>query len=102
MDNTKHYEMMCLLRPDYEDDEYDEKQERLEDVLNNEGANVENVEDWGNRKLAYEIDDFSQGRYMMFNFSSNAENIEQLIERSNVEEGLLRYQVVETDEKDVE
>lgn len=102
MDNNKRYEMMCLLRPDYDDEEYEEKQERLESILTSEGATVEDVEDWGKRKLAYEINDFTQGHYMLFNFTSPAQGIDQVIERSNVEEGLLRYQVVETGETSVE
>ena len=93
LDKTKKYEITYLLQPEYAEEGKEEKIERLQTILQNAGAEVEDVEEWGKRKLAYNIDNYSDGYYILFNFKSPPEKTEEITERSNVEEGVLRYQV---------
>ena len=94
MNNEREYEMMVLLRPEYEEDGYEEKKERITSIIENEGGEVKNVEKWGKRKLAYKINDVEEGLYALFTFKSDPESINGVEERANVEEGVLRYQAI--------
>lgn len=93
MEKKNKYEITYLLRPEYAEEGEEEKIERLRSILQNAGAEVGEVEKWGKRNLAYDIDNYSDGYYLLFNFESPPEKTETITERSNVEEGVLRYQV---------
>lgn len=47
--------------------------ERFTNLITAEGGQVENVEEWGKRKLAYPIQKFREGYYVQMNFSAGPE-----------------------------
>lgn len=93
MENKNKYEIAYLLEPEYAEEGKEEKIERLQSVLKKAGAEVGEVEKWGKKSLAYDVDNYSDGYYILFNFECPAEKTETITERSNVEEGVLRYQL---------
>ena len=62
-----------------------------------ENATVENVDEWGKRKLAYLIDDEAEGYYVLVNFESEADFPAELDRITNITDGVLRSLVVRTD-----
>lgn len=92
---TKSYEMMFLLDPQYAEGGLEEKQQRLTQILEGQGGQVSEVQQWGKRELAYEINDESEGLYLLYEFEVSSQAISDVEERSNVEEGVYRYVIVE-------
>lgn len=58
-----------------------------------ENATVENVDDWGKRKLAYLIDDEAEGYYVFTTFSAEANFPAELERVAGITEGVLRIMI---------
>ena len=67
----KNYEIMFIVRPTLGDEEVKTVAKNFEDILTNNGAKVTNVNDMGQRELAYEIKKFKSGHYFVFELSAN-------------------------------
>ncbi len=63
------------------------------------GATLDSVEEWGKRKLAYMINKESEGYYVLFNFTCNAEFPAELDRVYNITDGVLRSLIVKRIEK---
>ncbi|HWO97490.1 MAG TPA: 30S ribosomal protein S6, partial [Bacillus sp. (in: firmicutes)] len=63
----RKYEIMYIIRPNIEDEAKKALVERFSGILTDNGAEIENVKEWGKRRLAYEINDFRDGYYMIVN-----------------------------------
>ena len=61
-----------------------------------ENATVENVDEWGKRKLAYLIDDEAEGYYVLVNFESEADFPAELDRITNITDGVLRSMIIKT------
>ena len=59
-----------------------------------EHATVENVDEWGKRRLAYLINDEAEGYYVLINFQSEAEFPAELDRVCNITDGVLRSMVI--------
>ena len=62
-----------------------------------ENGSIESVDEWGKRKLAYEIDDKSEGYYVLVNFKSEPTFPAELERIYNISDGLMRSIVVRKD-----
>ena len=63
-------------------------------TLIGENATVENVDEWGKRKLAYLIDDEAEGYYVLVNFESEADFPAELDRITNITDGVLRSMII--------
>jgi len=84
---------MYLLDPKFEEEGLEDKKDRLKAIVESEDGEVESMEEWGKKRLAYEIDGFSEGFYLLIEFQASSDVIDEISEKSNVEEGVIRYQV---------
>jgi len=74
----REYETMYILSPELSDDETNQTNQRLDDVLEREGANVLRRISMGKRKLAYEIKKQPKGIYFLLNYLAKPEVIKEL------------------------
>ncbi|WP_096186073.1 30S ribosomal protein S6 [Evansella halocellulosilytica] len=94
----RKYEIMYIVRPNLEEAATKEVVERFNKVLTDNGAEVENVEEKGKRRLAYEINDFTEGYYVLLNVNANSEAIDEFNRLTKINENVLRTLVVRDDE----
>src|SRR5690625_4057494 len=73
----RKYEIMYIIRPDIEEEAQTALIERLNSVLTDNGAEIENVEEMGKKRFAYEIDNYRDGYYVLINFESTYEAVEE-------------------------
>ena len=98
MNNLKGYEVMYLLDPELEEEGLEEKKERLESIVGSGQGEVQSMEEWGKKRLAYEIQGFNRGLYLLVEFKASPEDIDEISDKSNVEEGVIRYQIFRKDD----
>ena len=67
----RNYEIMFIVRPTLTEEEIKAVAENFKNVLTNNGANVTNFKEMGQRELAYEIKKFKSGYYFLINLESN-------------------------------
>ena len=67
--------------------------EKFNDLIAKNGT-VENVDDWGKRRLAYPINDETEGYYVFFNFESEPAFPAEFERVSKITDGVLRVMVI--------
>ena len=67
--------------------------EKFNDLIAKNGA-IENVNDWGKRRLAYLINDAAEGYYVFFNFESEANFPAELERVAKITDGVLRTMII--------
>jgi small subunit ribosomal protein S6 len=92
------YEELFIVKPDAPDEEVDQFVEQLRTHLTNAGANVDKVEKWGKRRLAYRVDKYREGAYVLFQFSAGPESVKELERRLRVSDLVLKFLTVRIDE----
>lgn len=88
-----NYEMIVILKTGLEDAKKSETLQRLYDVIEQDGKLGE-IDDWGVRKLAYEINHMSEGNYVLINFESDPSVIKELERRAQIMDSIIKYLVV--------
>lgn len=93
----RKYELVTVLRPDIGDDEVQQVLERLQDAVRNRGGQVEQVEHWGRRKLAYPIKRYLEGNYVLSHIQLEPEQTQELERSLLLSEDVIRHLLVKLD-----
>src|SRR5947208_590100 len=92
------YEELFIIKPDAPDEEVDGFVEQLRTQLTNAGATVDKVDKWGKRRLAYRVDKYREGAYVLFQFTAGPESVKELERRLRVSDLVLKFLTVRIDE----
>ena len=89
---TNKYETVFVLSTKtYADDAaLEATAEKFKGIIADNGGVVTSVDVWGKRRLAYEIDDKTEGVYTLVNFTSEPDFIKELDRVYNITDGILR------------
>ena len=92
------YEELFIVKPDATDEEVDAFVEQLRAQLTAAGATVDKIDKWGKRKLAYRVDKYREGTYVLFQFTSAPTGVRELERRLRVSDIVLKFLTVRIDE----
>ncbi len=92
----RKYETIFVLKPDLEEDAKNAMIEKFTGIINSDGE-VTNIDEWGKRKLAYEIDKIREGYYVLVDFVANADLPAELERNYKIADNVMRYIVVNKD-----
>lgn len=87
------YEMVLILKSNAEDEERQQVLDRLLDAIRENGT-VGEIDDWGIRKLAYEINYNKEGYYYVVNYEAEPTVIAEVERRARILDQVLRYLTV--------
>jgi small subunit ribosomal protein S6 len=90
----RKYEVMVILDPDLEERTVQPSLETFLNVVRGDGGTVDNVDIWGRRRLAYEINKKSDGIYVVIDLNCKIETVKELDRQLNLNEAVLRTKVV--------
>lgn len=91
------YEVLYIIKPDVEDEARAALIERFAQIVKEDGGEVENIDEWGKRKLAYDIDYISEGYYVLMNFKAKADLPAELERNMKISEFVMRFMVLKKD-----
>lgn len=94
----RKYEVMYIIKPNFEEDKYREIVEKYNALIQSNGGEVLKVEPWGKRRLAYEIDKIREGYYVLVNFEGPQELPAELERNFRIADEIIRYLVVRVEE----
>ncbi|MCL2342920.1 MAG: 30S ribosomal protein S6, partial [Firmicutes bacterium] len=83
------YEVMYIIDPTLDEEESSAIAEKFKTLVEQNGT-LDELEEMGKRKLAYEIDDFSEGTYVLIKFTSAPEFPAELSRVLGITDGVLR------------
>ncbi len=93
------YEVMFIVRPDVLEEDVDKLIATMQGHATTAGATVQNTEKMGKRRLAYDINKFRDGQYILFTVEADGKSIHELERRLRVTEQVLKFITVRTDEE---
>lgn len=93
----RQYEMMIILDPDLEERTIVPSLEKFLTVVTKDGGSVENLDFWGKRRLAYDIQKKSEGIYVVVNVTANPAEIAEVDRLMTIDESILRTKVLRSD-----
>ena len=98
MVKTNKYETIFIVDVNNRDEEaVNALVEKFTSLISNAGEIVK-VDAWGKRRLAYEIDDRTEGYYVLVEFTSNPEFPAELNRQFKITDGILRYLVIKQED----
>jgi small subunit ribosomal protein S6 len=92
------YEALFIIKPDVPEEEIDQRLEALRTHLTGMGATIDKLEKWGKRRLAYKVDKYREGFYVLFQFTAGPETVTEFERRLRVSDIVLKFLTVRIDE----
>ena len=93
----RKYEGVFIFVPSLEEESRNQLFDRLKGIIESNGT-ISDVDEWGIRKLAYEINDISEGYYAIVNFESTPEVIDELDRVCKISDNIMRHMLIREDE----
>ena len=90
----KAYELLFFVDPTITDEARAGVLKRIDVAITENGGKVDNVDNWGKRKLAYEIDKLAEGDYTLVNFHADPTQIAELDRVLRINDAVKRHMVV--------
>lgn len=97
--STRQYELIYITPPEATEELQNELHQLVADVVEKFSGAIERTENWGRRKLAYEIQRHREGVYVLEVINGPAELVTELERRLRVNEHVIRHMVVRVDDE---
>jgi small subunit ribosomal protein S6 len=99
MSTTRQYELVYLITPDASDQEVADLHTQIEQIVQRFNATIDKTENWGRRKLAYEIGHHKEATYVVETISGAGELMKEIDRRLRVIDQVIRHLIVRVDEE---
>ena len=92
------YESMYILKPDLEEEAKDALVAKFSDIVKANGGEVEKIDEWGKRKLAYPINYINEGYYVLMTCECKPSLPAELDRVFKITEGVMRSLITAVEE----
>lgn len=91
----RRYETMVIVDPDLSSEKREPLFERMEETISQQGGALIVRDDWGPRKLAYEIKKRTRGHYVRFDYCGNGELVSELERFCRIDDRVMKYMTIQ-------
>ena len=95
---NRKYELVYVVSPDATDEQVNELHTQVEGIAQRMGGTIEKTENWGRRRLAYEIGRHKEGTYVLEAINGTGDLMKEIDRRLKVSDLVIRHLVVRVDE----
>ena len=95
------YESIFILRSSLSDEETVAVQEKMKGALEKHGASIIKAENWGKKKLAYEVAHDRRGTYTLLQFEAGGNVVSELERMYRLEDSVLKFLTIRVKEEDL-
>ena len=92
--SAHNYELMFIADPELDENGLKKLTNQHMEIVTKEGGSVENIDIWGRRKLAYEIDGKTKGNYVVVTYSCEPATNDELDRVLNLNESIVRTKIL--------
>jgi small subunit ribosomal protein S6 len=96
---SRKYELVYVVSPDATDDQVTDLHNQVDAIVQRMGGQLEKTDNWGRRKLAYEIGRHKEGTYVLEVINGSGELMKEIDRRLKVTDLIIRHLVVRVDEE---
>lgn len=91
------YEVVYIIKPDVTEEGIKALVEKFKAIVESNGE-IENIDEWGKRRMAYAIDDIAEGYYVLMNFKAAHDIPKEMDRVFNISEDILRHMIIKIEE----
>jgi small subunit ribosomal protein S6 len=95
----RQYELIYVLPPDTAEQQATELHDQVAEIVTRLNGTIEKTENWGRRKLAYEIGHYKEGVYVLEVINGSGALMKELDRRLKVIDQVFRHMIVRVDEE---
>ncbi len=92
------YEITVIIKPNLDEEALNAELEKVQALITRFGGTIDKIDNWGRRRMAYEIDDFTDGVYSIIYFSGDSELPNMIEQRIRIFEEVIRYLIIRVEE----
>ena len=96
---TRQYELVYIVSPDATDEQVQGLHGQVEEIVGRLGGTLDKTDNWGRRKLAYEIGPHKEGTYVLEVISGAGDLMKEIDRRLRVNDQIIRHLIVRVDEE---
>jgi small subunit ribosomal protein S6 len=96
---SRKYELVYIVSPDASDEQVAELHTQVDAIIQRMGGQLEKTDNWGRRKLAYEIGRHKEGTYVLEVINGSGELMKEIERRLKVNDLVIRHLTVRVDEE---
>jgi small subunit ribosomal protein S6 len=93
----KKYEIMYIVNASLDDAARASVCENLHNIITTHGGSVDNVNEWGCKEFAYEIDHMTKGYYYVIDVTANNEGVAEFNRLARINNSVVRFMIVKVD-----
>ena len=97
----RHYEIVALVHPDHSE-QVDQMAARYQQLIEDDGGKIHRYENWGRRRLAYQIDRLYKANYFLLNVECTPEIKDELENQFRFNDSILRSLVIRMEKAETE
>jgi small subunit ribosomal protein S6 len=94
----KAYELLFFVDPTIEDDLREATLKRIDATITGQGGVIDKIDEWGKRKLAFDVDKLTDGDYTLIEFHAEPTSIAELDRILRITDAVVRFIVVNRQE----
>lgn len=96
----KAYELLFFVAPSTDEETRAAVMRRIETTISDAKGTVDNVDNWGKRKLAYEINGLTDGGYTLVDFHADPADVAELDRILRITDTVVRHMIVKRTDRD--
>lgn len=96
----KAYELLFFVDPSIEEEAKLAAEKRIDNAITSQGGKVNNVEEWGKRKLAYQINGLTDGDYTLIDFEAEPTAVAELDRVLRITDAVVRHMITRRDDRE--
>ena len=96
----KAYELLFFVAPSIDEETRAAVMKRIETTIAEGEGTIDNVDNWGKRKLAYEINGLTDGDYTLIDFHADPANVAELDRIRRINDAVARHMIVKRPDRD--
>ena len=94
------YEVLYIVKPDLGEDEVEKIAKEIEAIATADGGKTITGEIWGKRKLAFEVDDLTEGDYAVVDFHATPDSIAEIDRVLRITDSVVRFMLVRREDRE--
>ncbi|GAA4913749.1 30S ribosomal protein S6 [Nesterenkonia massiliensis] len=98
----RHYELMVLVDPEVDERTVEPTLGKYMEIVKKDGGSVEEIDVWGRRQLAYEIQKKTEAIYAVVNFHSTPDSAKELDRLLRLNETILRTKIIRPEDQKID
>jgi len=95
---THQYELMVILQPEIDERQVAPSLDKFLKVITNDGGSIDNIDIWGRRRFAYEIQKKTEGIYAVVSFTATSAATQELDRQLGLSEQVMRTKVLRAED----